>query len=142
MKIGELASRTGTTTRSLRYYEEQGLLTSDRTDSNYREYGEDAVDKARQIRLLIESGMPTRLIRVLLPFLDGPDAQLPPRSDPGMAEILTVEIDRLNKNIERLEHSRDQIQCYLDRARNYSFDGDCPMRKLHDPGTLETHLLR
>lgn len=77
MKIGELASRTGTTTRSLRYYEEQGLLTSDRTDSNYREYGEDAVDKARQIRLLIESGMPTRLIRVLLPFLDGPDAQVP-----------------------------------------------------------------
>jgi MerR family transcriptional regulator, copper efflux regulator len=31
MLIGDLAARTGTTTRALRYYEEQGLLESERT---------------------------------------------------------------------------------------------------------------
>ena len=31
MKIGDLARRTGSTTRQLRYYEEQGLLEPDRS---------------------------------------------------------------------------------------------------------------
>lgn len=33
MRIGELSKRTGVSPRSLRYYEEQGLLTSSRSDA-------------------------------------------------------------------------------------------------------------
>lgn len=142
MKIGELAQLAGTTTRSLRYYEQQGLLTPDRTESNYRDYSDAAVDKARQIRLLIESGMPSRLIRVLLPCLDGPDAQLPSHSNPEMAAVLNAELARLNENIERLVRSRDQIQCYLDRVTGPSAGNGCVKRDPHGSGTSETHLLR
>jgi DNA-binding transcriptional MerR regulator len=45
MKIGELAERTGVSRRLLRYYEEQGPITSSRRAFNgYREYAEPHVD--------------------------------------------------------------------------------------------------
>ncbi|WP_018686029.1 MerR family transcriptional regulator [Actinokineospora enzanensis] len=39
MRIGELAKHTGTTTRALRFYESQGLLTAPRDPNGYRDYG-------------------------------------------------------------------------------------------------------
>ena len=117
MKIGELARRTGTTTRQLRYYEEQGLLFPERTDSNYREYAPSAVEKTKQIRCLVESGMPTRIIRVLLPCVEGPGAELEPHENPEMAQLLRQERERLSENIELLERSRRQVECYLDRVQ-------------------------
>lgn len=48
MRIGELAKRTGTTTRTLRFYEEQGLLDADRAANGYRDYS------ARHQRLITE----------------------------------------------------------------------------------------
>lgn len=118
MKIGELAERAGATTRQLRYYEEQGLLAPDRTGSNYREYGLDAVEKVRQIRCLVEAGMPTRLIRILLPCVDGPAAELEPQDNPEMAALLLTERERLSEHIDRLNRSREQIECYLDRVQH------------------------
>lgn len=116
MKIGELARRAGTTTRQLRYYEEQGLLAPDRTGSNYRDYDESAVETVRQIRLLVESGMPTRVVRVLLPCVHGPGAEMPHHDDPEMASLLVAERVRLDETIERLDRSRSQVECYLDRV--------------------------
>ena len=61
MRIGELARRTGTTPRLLRYYEEQGLITSARGANGYRDFDEACVDRVRQIRGLLDSGLPTRI---------------------------------------------------------------------------------
>ena len=47
MRIGDLAEHTGASVRSLRYYEEQGLLLADRTPSGQRTYDDDAVDDIR-----------------------------------------------------------------------------------------------
>ncbi|MDN5855287.1 MAG: MerR family DNA-binding transcriptional regulator, partial [Actinomycetia bacterium] len=47
MQIGELARRTGTTTRALRYYEQQGLLSSNRNSNDYRTYDEGSVTAVR-----------------------------------------------------------------------------------------------
>lgn len=118
MKIGELARRAGATTRQLRYYEEQGLLAPDRTHSNYREYSEAAFETVRQIRCLVESGMPTRVIRVLLPCVHGPAAELPPHDNPEMAELLEAERARLNEQIRILVLSREHVECYLERVRD------------------------
>ncbi|MHB8319348.1 MAG: MerR family transcriptional regulator [Acidimicrobiales bacterium] len=57
MQIGELAERTGTSTRSLRHYETMGLLVPDRRDNGYRDYSADAIDRVRKIRSLLASGM-------------------------------------------------------------------------------------
>ncbi|GAA2301247.1 MerR family transcriptional regulator [Nonomuraea roseoviolacea subsp. roseoviolacea] len=56
MRIGELAGRTGASTRSLRYYEQHGLITSRRGANGYREYAEDDVRLVEEIRTLLSVG--------------------------------------------------------------------------------------
>ncbi|MBI0380775.1 MerR family DNA-binding transcriptional regulator, partial [Streptomyces albiflaviniger] len=57
MRIGELARRTGVSERSLRYYEQQGLMTAERTPGGHREYGEGAVDRVIRIQELYAAGL-------------------------------------------------------------------------------------
>ena len=46
MRIGELAEASGTTAKTLRFYEEQGLLpAAERTPAGYRDYTPDAVGR-------------------------------------------------------------------------------------------------
>lgn len=52
MRIGELARRTGTTTRALRFYEAEGLLQAQRSANGYREYGEDDLRLVAEIQTL------------------------------------------------------------------------------------------
>jgi DNA-binding transcriptional MerR regulator len=51
LRIGEVAKRTGTTPRTIRYYEEIGLLAPapDRPSGSHRVYGEDDVDRLRDV---------------------------------------------------------------------------------------------
>jgi DNA-binding transcriptional MerR regulator len=74
MRIGELSERTHTSRRLLRYYEEQGLIASRRDSNGWRCYNERNVDRVRQIRGLLDAGLPTRIIRQILPCLDEPGA--------------------------------------------------------------------
>ncbi|MBB6672778.1 MerR family transcriptional regulator [Cohnella nanjingensis] len=62
MKIGELSARTGVSIRSLRYYEEQGLLTPVREANGYREYSPFAEDQVRTIQLYLQLGLSTEQI--------------------------------------------------------------------------------
>jgi DNA-binding transcriptional MerR regulator len=57
MRIGELARRAGTTTRALRFYESQGLLTAQRSANGYREYGEDDLRLVNEIQALRTVGL-------------------------------------------------------------------------------------
>ncbi|WP_030899366.1 MerR family transcriptional regulator [Streptomyces sp. NRRL S-474] len=56
MRIGELAARAGTTTRTLRYYESRGLLPARREGNGYRSYDESDLRLLRQIRTLQDFG--------------------------------------------------------------------------------------
>ena len=51
--IEQVAARTGLTKRTLRYYEEVGLLTpTDRTEGNYRRYSEADIQRLERIKKL------------------------------------------------------------------------------------------
>jgi hypothetical protein len=52
VRIGELAARVGTSTRTLRYYEARGLLPARRSVNGYRDYDEDDLRLVREIRAL------------------------------------------------------------------------------------------
>lgn len=65
--INKLAQMSGVSTRTLRYYDEIGLLKPKRVNSNgYHIYGKDEVDKLQQILLYRELGVELNEIRKLL----------------------------------------------------------------------------
>ncbi|MER7278537.1 MerR family transcriptional regulator [Dactylosporangium sp. NPDC000244] len=113
MRIGELSARTGTPARLLRYYEEQGLLAPERRANGYRDYGEHLVDRVQQIRGLLESGLPTRLIKNVLPCLDNPCDITMSDAGPEVVDLLRHERDRMDARIACLSRNRDAIDAYL-----------------------------
>ncbi|ANZ21010.1 MerR family transcriptional regulator [Streptomyces noursei] len=117
MRIGELADRTDTTRRLLRYYEEQQLLTPERSANGYREYHEGHVDRVLQIRGLLDAGLPTRIIRQILPCLDKPRTIYFPDVTPEMIDTLEHEHAQLTRRIACLTRNRDAIDDYLRRVR-------------------------
>jgi MerR family transcriptional regulator, copper efflux regulator len=69
-QISELASRTGTTPATLRFYEQEGLLPAARSAAGYRVYGEDAVERLEFIADAKRLGLPLGDIRELLAAWD------------------------------------------------------------------------
>ncbi|UMP02493.1 MerR family transcriptional regulator [Amycolatopsis sp. EV170708-02-1] len=76
MKIGELSRETGVAVRLLRYYEAQGLLTSRRSEGGHRQYDPEAPAAVTRIRTLLAAGLPTKVIRELMPCFVGDGTQL------------------------------------------------------------------
>lgn len=75
MKIGQLASATGTPVETIRYYERAGLLPAPaRTDANYRVYGPPHVERLVFIRHCRALDMSLDEVRVLLRLRDTPQA--------------------------------------------------------------------
>ncbi|MCP2636071.1 MerR family transcriptional regulator [Microbacterium sp. HD4P20] len=66
VQIGEAARVTGATARSLRFYEEEGLIQPGRCANGYRDYCAATVDRVLVVRSLLESGLPTALIQRML----------------------------------------------------------------------------
>ncbi|MFE7121256.1 MerR family transcriptional regulator [Streptomyces sp. NPDC057654] len=117
MKIGELAERTGASRRLLRYYEEQQLISPGRSDNGYRDYAEFHVGRVVQIKGLLDAGLPTRIIRQILPCLDQPRSIYFDDLTPEMVDILEREHDHLTERIDCLTRNRDSIADYLDTVR-------------------------
>ncbi|QRY82602.1 MerR family transcriptional regulator [Tsukamurella tyrosinosolvens] len=113
MRIGELARLSGTSRRLLRYYEEQGLIVPDREANGYRDYDARYVDRVQQIRGLLDAGLPTRIIKQILPCLDKPRSIHFPDATPEMLALLTQERDKLTERIAVLIRNRDSMSEYL-----------------------------
>ncbi|MFH9223219.1 MerR family transcriptional regulator [Streptomyces lydicus] len=94
MRIGELARRTGVSTRVLRYYEQRGLLGAERDANGYRRYdGEAAVEVVARIRELLATGLNTDDIRELLPCAQGGPGLTPCALSTGIVERKMVQLD-------------------------------------------------
>ncbi len=64
MKINEMAQRVGMTTKNIRFYEQEGLLSPQRNRQNgYRSYGPQEEDTLRRIKLMRKLGLPLEEIR-------------------------------------------------------------------------------
>jgi len=105
VRIGELASRTGVSVRSLRYYEEQGLLASTRSASGQRHYTTGEIDRVALIQRLYAAGLSSRTIAELLPCVHSPSEE---NSDAAM-ERMELERDRLSAHIADLIRTRDTL---------------------------------
>ncbi len=114
MRIGEVAVRSGVSTRALRYYEEQQLLSAQRSDSGQRHYPHEVVERVRLIQRLYSAGLNSKAIAELLPCVHTGVAT------PAMLERLSVERDRIDRQIEDLTDARDRLGKVIDVALNHS----------------------
>ncbi|MEU4739240.1 MerR family transcriptional regulator [Actinosynnema sp. NPDC023658] len=116
MRIGELAGRTGVSVRSLRYYEQQGLLASDRTTGGHREYAESAVDRVIRIQELFAAGLNSRKIALMLPCMRDADGGPSEIATPRLVDDLAAERDRIDRLIGDLVRSRDVLDEVIEAA--------------------------
>ncbi|MHA6629860.1 MerR family transcriptional regulator [Pseudonocardia sichuanensis] len=115
MRIGELADRAGVSVRSLRYYEEQALLTSSRSPSGQRHYSEDAVERVRFLQRLYAAGLSSRTIAELLPCVDAPSTD----TTDAAFDRMVQERDHLTAHIEDLARTRDALDELIAANRNH-----------------------
>ncbi|GAA4639392.1 MerR family transcriptional regulator [Actinoallomurus vinaceus] len=106
MLIGELAARTGTSERLLRYYERVGLLRPEREPNGYRAYDETAVETVERIRALLAAGLPTRVIRQVLPCTTAETAVAP---CPGVLNALREQLDALDRRSAEIAAARSLL---------------------------------
>ena len=62
MKIGEVSRRSGVSARSLRYYEQHGLISARRESNGYRDYDDSTVERAEIIHMLFGMDFPREVV--------------------------------------------------------------------------------
>jgi DNA-binding transcriptional MerR regulator len=132
MRVGELARRTGTTVRALRYYEAAGLVVPRRLGNGYREYPPIAVRLVQQIRELTALGLSVEETRPFVESLAGGR-----EADVCAAAVATYRsaIDGLQERIGRLTAQRDGLHERLDAAAG-RVRPPAPARGSADPAGL------
>ncbi|MFG3706414.1 MerR family transcriptional regulator [Micromonospora sp. NPDC047670] len=108
MRIGELADRTGVSVRALRYYEERGVLTPERTRSGYRIFRETDVRTVQHVQTLLAAGLGLDVIGEILSCLNGETLLLD-----DCRERLGRERQRMTDEIERISAARSMLDSLL-----------------------------
>lgn len=100
LSIGETARRTGVTERTLRYYEELGLLAPARDPGGRRRYGGEVLDRLYRVRLLRALGTPVAEV-------DPDAADLPALTRRHLAD--------LDARLAELARQRERVRAVEDR---------------------------
>lgn len=69
LSVGKVAEASNVSTRSIRYYEEQGLLESQRTEAGHRRFAPEVIDRVILIQRLYAAGLTSREIEPVLPCM-------------------------------------------------------------------------
>ncbi len=112
MRIGELSAVTGASARSLRYYEQQGLLASERSAGGQRHYPESAVERVGLIQSLLAAGLNSATILDVMPCINNEAIRTP-----WLADRLCTELDRVQAQISDLHRTRDILAGLVEQYR-------------------------
>jgi MerR family transcriptional regulator, copper efflux regulator len=111
MQIGEIASATGLSRDTLRFYEKRGLLRARRGENGYRQYPPEAVDWLRYIRIAQTLGFTLKEIEADLPLLAAPEA-----SAPQLRAALARKLDDIDRRMAGLAALRADLARRLDAS--------------------------
>jgi DNA-binding transcriptional MerR regulator len=112
MRIRELAASAGITTRTLRYYEAQGLLPAGRSANGYRVYDERHVRLVGEIRSLQAIGFSLADVR---PFIECLLAGHESGDEcPASVDVYRRKLAYLDRHIEELRGIREQLASRLE----------------------------
>lgn len=114
MLIGELAERAGTSARTLRYYEEQGLVRPRRDTNGYRQYDDAELRVVHEIRTLLAAGFGLDDIKPFVACLRaGNEAG---HVCPDSVVVLRRKLAEVDGYLDRLTEVREQLRTQLTQA--------------------------
>jgi MerR family redox-sensitive transcriptional activator SoxR len=102
LTIGELAQRSGVATSALRFYEERGLIRSERTAASHRRYPRSVIRRVAFILFAQRIGLTLEEVGAELAKL--PENRVPTRSD--WAKLSRSWTERIDARIVELERLR------------------------------------
>lgn len=112
MRIGVLAAQTGLTTKTIRFYEQAGLLPPPpRTNTGYRDYPPDALARLTFIRDAQSAGLTLAEIRSILAIRDS--GQPPCRH---VADLIDQHLAQIRARIAELTQTRAALTDLKHRA--------------------------
>ena len=120
MTIGELAGRAGVSTRTLRFWADEGLVPCGRSAAGYRSFGPDALHVAGLIRVLRELDVDLATVRSIL---EG-------RRD--LAAVVTAHVDVIDARIAQLRFQRSVLRAVASIHRPTSQE----LQIMHDLANL------
>ena len=134
MRIGALAKAAGTTVRTVRYYEEIGLLPSDSREAGaHREYGDEDVERLQELLRL--KGLLGLSLDELRDVMSGEDAREQRKrewhrtSDPAARERI-------------LHEALEQTDSLLELVRRHKAEVETFEAELNERRQRQAHLLR
>jgi MerR family redox-sensitive transcriptional activator SoxR len=105
LSIGAVVERTGVAHSALRFYEDEGLIHSTRTDSGHRRYDREVIRRISFIRIAQQVGLTLDEIQAALSSL--PDSRTPNQRD--WERLAASWRPRLDAQIAMLERLRDRL---------------------------------
>lgn len=118
--IGQLAKLSGTSVRTLRFYEEVGLMAPRRNpDNGFRSYGAEDVNRLQEILLLRRLGV---AVRDIAPMLSGSDAERMEFLN-GHLATLKEERSRLEDVIVTVERTLADLKGEISMTDEEKFEG-------------------
>ncbi len=128
MKIGTLASKSGCSVQTIRFYEKEGLLEpAQRSEGNFRLYDNTALSRLRFIKQCRSLDLSVREIRELLALNSSPD-----RDCSEVCQIMETHIQRVEQRLAELQHLREQLVALSQRCgRNQTVERCGILHKLH-----------
>jgi MerR family copper efflux transcriptional regulator len=113
LTIGRVAKATGVAAKTIRYYEEIGVLpTPRRTVAGYRQYDESGVQRLRFIRRARALGLPLQQLKTLTTALNGgPRPTLRPR----LLSLVRRQLFAVKHQIGELQLLQDELEQVLRR---------------------------
>lgn len=110
-KIGDVADMLDTSVRTLRYYEEEGLVTPVRTEGGTRLYSIGHIDRLRAILNLVKSGYSIDAVNLL--------AKLRENSQTGdeSQEVVSAQLDRILNDIDSRINDLKKLAAEIEAAR-------------------------
>lgn len=122
MNIGQAAKATGLPAKTIRYYEEIGLVTSARrAASGYREYDQDSVKALRFVQRARALGFSVEDCRGLLVLWRDRS-----RASAEVRSVATARMDEIDRKIAELQAMRQTLGGLVERC-NGDDHPDCPI---------------
>ncbi len=128
MKIGQLAERTGVSTKAIRYYEQIGVLPEpERAANGYRTYREGSADRIRFVQDAQSAGLSLLEIQMILDLRDGGDSTCN-----HVIGSLKAHLNDVERQMSELVRTKNRLTDLIDRAESLD------PAKCDDPNRCQT----